>query len=359
MLAHSADPTDLGSDLLKISDMPIMMASPVDPYDIEPAYQHNGFAHDPHLLHGQPQQYYQQHHYEQQYHQFHPPAQPTGVHPHQHMDPHQEYYQQQQMMYCPSNQAMPGYYQQHEQYNGGYYQQPQHTGYPYQANQNVMVHSGPSSNGSQNCTPSPHANSDDSGGDCVNEPKMLHHPGPPGQQYSSPQIPPYPADLPPTSMGLPSKAAMASSVMSRSLTAARRGKKSKHRDPNEPQKPVSAYALFFRDMQAGIKIRNPNSSFGEVSKHVASMWDGLEPDHKAIYKRRTETAKKEYLKRLAAYRASLVSSGGGSDPDSYGGSRFPGTFDNNLTDRKDLGPARDFNPTSSSSPPTLLSPRIG
>jgi hypothetical protein len=37
--------------------------------------------------------------------------------------------------------------------------------------------------------------------------------------------------------------------MSRSLTAARRGKKSKHRDPNEPQKPVSAYALFFRDMQ--------------------------------------------------------------------------------------------------------------
>ena len=155
--------------------------------------------------------------------------------------------------------------------------------------------------------------------------------------------------------------------MNRSLTAARRGKKSKHRDPNEPQKPVSAYALFFRDMQAGIKVRNPNSSFGEVSKHVASMWDGLDPDHKSIYKRRTETAKKEYLKRLAAYRASLVSKGGGSDPsispnsDSFGGHRFPGGFETGpsipAAERKDqIGPGRDFN---SSSPPSMTSPNIG
>ncbi len=97
----------------------------------------------------------------------------------------------------------------------------------------------------------------------------------------------------------------------------RQGRRAKKkRDPNEPQKPVSAYALFFRDMQAGIKARNPNASFGEVSKHVASMWDNLNPDHKAAYKKRTENAKKEYLKQLAAYRANLVSKshGGGSDP---------------------------------------------
>lgn len=43
---------------------------------------------------------------------------------------------------------------------------------------------------------------------------------------------------------------------------------------------------------------------------VAALWDSLDPDSKANYKRRTETAKKEYLKRLAAYRASLVSKGG-------------------------------------------------
>ncbi|KAG8133631.1 hypothetical protein E2320_011427 [Naja naja] len=119
-------------------------------------------------------------------------------------------------------------------------------------------------------------------------------------------------------------------------------KKKKKKDPNEPQKPVSAYALFFRDTQAAIKGQNPNATFGEVSKIVASMWDGLGEEQKQInlallpslnpvstslsliknvntpcryqmlandqvYKKKTEAAKKEYLKQLAAYRASLVS----------------------------------------------------
>ncbi|XP_046544132.1 TOX high mobility group box family member 3-like isoform X1 [Haliotis rubra] len=84
-------------------------------------------------------------------------------------------------------------------------------------------------------------------------------------------------------------------------------KKKKKKDPNEPQKPVSAYALFFRDTQAAIKGQSPNKSFGDVSKIVASMWDGLEPDNKNVYKKKTEVAKKEYLKQLAAYRASQVS----------------------------------------------------
>ncbi|XP_071785618.1 TOX high mobility group box family member 4-B-like isoform X2 [Asterias amurensis] len=84
-------------------------------------------------------------------------------------------------------------------------------------------------------------------------------------------------------------------------------KRKRKKDPNEPQKPVSAYALFFRDTQAAIKGQNPNASFGEVSKIVASMWDSLGTEQKQAYKQRTETAKKEYLKKLAAYRASLVS----------------------------------------------------
>ncbi|XP_059806775.1 TOX high mobility group box family member 4b isoform X1 [Hypanus sabinus] len=88
----------------------------------------------------------------------------------------------------------------------------------------------------------------------------------------------------------------------------RKGKGSKRRrkkDPNEPQKPVSAYALFFRDTQAAIKGQNPNATFGEVSKIVASMWDSLGEEQKQIYKRKTEAAKKEYLKALASYRAGL------------------------------------------------------
>merc|ERR1719361_2145662 len=97
-------------------------------------------------------------------------------------------------------------------------------------------------------------------------------------------------------------------------------KRRKKRDPNEPQKPVSAYALFFRDTQASIKLRNPNANFGEVSKIVAATWDALDPDSKAAYKKRTEMAKKEYLRALAAYRANMVSKGSGHEL--YGG--FPG-----------------------------------
>ncbi|XP_051981578.1 TOX high mobility group box family member 4-B-like isoform X4 [Xyrauchen texanus] len=85
----------------------------------------------------------------------------------------------------------------------------------------------------------------------------------------------------------------------------KKGKKKK--DPNEPQKPVSAYALFFRDTQSAIKGQNPNATFGEVSKIVASMWDSLGEEQKQVYKRKTEVAKKEYLKALAAYKASQLS----------------------------------------------------
>lgn len=59
-------------------------------------------------------------------------------------------------------------------------------------------------------------------------------------------------------------------------------KKKKRKDPNEPVKPVSAYALFFRDTQANIKAQNPNATFGEVSKIVASMWDGLAEEQKQV-----------------------------------------------------------------------------
>ncbi|KAM9349659.1 TOX high mobility group box family member 4 [Symphorus nematophorus] len=86
---------------------------------------------------------------------------------------------------------------------------------------------------------------------------------------------------------------------------AKKGRKKK--DPNEPQKPVSAYALFFRDTQAAIKGQNPNASFGEVSKIVASMWDSLAEEQKQVYKRKTDMAKKEYLKALAAYKANQLS----------------------------------------------------
>ncbi|XP_025912130.1 TOX high mobility group box family member 4 [Apteryx rowi] len=112
-----------------------------------------------------------------------------------------------------------------------------------------------------------------------------------------------PAQKTPTPPPPPAAAAAATLVLDPGRKQKPPKKQKKKKDPNEPQKPVSAYALFFRDTQAAIKGQNPNATFGEVSKIVASMWDSLGEEQKQVYKRKTEAAKKEYLKALAAYRA--------------------------------------------------------
>lgn len=138
-------------------------------------------------------------------------------------------------------------------------------------NRNSITHNSPSPPGSKSATPSPSSSAhEDESEDTL---RVSGEKRPAGMDMKKPKTP----------------------------------KKKKRKDPNEPVKPVSAYALFFRDTQANIKAQNPNATFGEVSKIVASMWDGLGEEQKQVYKKRTETAKKEYLKQLAAYRASLVS----------------------------------------------------
>ncbi|XP_059094924.1 thymocyte selection-associated high mobility group box protein TOX-like isoform X2 [Tigriopus californicus] len=237
-------------------------------------------------------------HYSQQHHQ-------------QHQSHHQMQWNQQQ-----TQQHQWGY--QHPHMNGYQYpdhhqqqQQPQHYGYsggyssmygqhqPQQQSTHVMP-GGPSPVGSHN-TPSPQAHSED-GDDHIRNNNVLKRPSPDmygPHRHMMHMSHAHPGVIPPGHVPV---------VTAKKPKMSKRKKK---RDPNEPQKPVSAYALFFRDRQAAIKVANPNAAFGDVSKIVASMWDGLDPDSKAAYKKRTENAKKEYLKKLAAYRASLVSKGNG------------------------------------------------
>lgn len=138
-------------------------------------------------------------------------------------------------------------------------------------------------------------------------------------------------------LSAPTSSASAAAGRKGGAGGGKKGKKKK--DPNEPQKPVSAYALFFRDTQAAIKGQNPNATFGEVSKIVASMWDSLGEEqkqvrgdegraasadvcffrcdsvgrcvivvfHHQVYKRKNEAAKKDYLKAMAEYREGKIS----------------------------------------------------
>lgn len=75
------------------------------------------------------------------------------------------------------------------------------------------------------------------------------------------------------------------------------------KDKKGPKKPLSAYAFFYRDTQMAIKSQNPQATFGEISKIVASMWDRLDGELKEDYNKRAEENKKEYIKQLAEYCA--------------------------------------------------------
>lgn len=74
----------------------------------------------------------------------------------------------------------------------------------------------------------------------------------------------------------------------------------------EPVKPVSAYALFFRDTVSAIKSKNPNTSFDEISTIVSSMWQVLEPAHKNVYNKKSDLAKREYIQKMSTYRNSQM-----------------------------------------------------
>ena len=231
---------------------------------------------------------------------------------HQHEGYYQQQQQQQQWMGDYNNSQMSYHHYQHQhqhQYHHNQYpaQQPHYGGYNggpmsggYHEDMYLshmgghggsLVTSGPgrSPSGSHS-TPSPHSQTDSGIGTDLG-PSDLHfsdlkrpHPGPESIPHQQ--------------------------CVAKKPKPSRRKKK---RDPHEPQKPVSAYALFFRDRQASIKGRNPNLSFGEVSKLVAGFWDGLDPESKNHYKKRQEMAKKEYLRQLAAYRASSLSKAHGED----------------------------------------------
>ena len=171
-----------------------------------------------------PQQHYQ-HQYYPQYPQQYPPQQAQVPHWHHQHGYYTPYPQQQQQTYPNYSPSDPS--------SGGYY--PQSNGYYEQQHPNGVAPGQTPGQSTHNCTPSPLANSDDSGGDCVNELK--------GSQSLRggilPLIPRPKGPRPTTSV----------------MSAKRGGKRARQRDPNEPQKPVSAYALFFRDVQAGIKAR--------------------------------------------------------------------------------------------------------
>jgi hypothetical protein len=63
--------------------------------------------------------------------------------------------------------------------------------------------------------------------------------------------------------------------------AASKGKR-KAADSNKPKKSLSAYMIFSNEKRKGEKEANPSLSFGEMTKHLSSMWNGLTAEEKKV-----------------------------------------------------------------------------
>lgn len=70
----------------------------------------------------------------------------------------------------------------------------------------------------------------------------------------------------------------------------------KKKDPNAPPTPLSAYAFFFRETQTKVKAHNPSAKFGDISRSVAAMWEGLNEDEKLVYRNRSAEDHERFVK---------------------------------------------------------------
>jgi len=80
--------------------------------------------------------------------------------------------------------------------------------------------------------------------------------------------------------------------------------KRKEKGRHAPKRPMSAYSLFFRDTQSSIKAQNPQATFGDISRIVASMWESLDAHDKDEYNNMADKAKQAYLEELDDYKDS-------------------------------------------------------
>ena len=85
----------------------------------------------------------------------------------------------------------------------------------------------------------------------------------------------------------------------------------KKKDPNAPAAPLSAYKFFFKETGQTVKNHNPAAKFGDVSRIVASMWERLSDDEKAIYRKLSEDDKARYKKELQEYKRNKPNEEGG------------------------------------------------
>lgn len=78
-------------------------------------------------------------------------------------------------------------------------------------------------------------------------------------------------------------------------------KAKKTKDPNKPKRNMSLYLLFSCANRADIKAKNPDATFGELTKIIAQEYKALSDKEKKKWEKKASKDKVRYLQEMKAY----------------------------------------------------------
>ncbi|XP_011301487.1 high mobility group protein 20A [Fopius arisanus] len=74
------------------------------------------------------------------------------------------------------------------------------------------------------------------------------------------------------------------------------------RDATAPKQPLTGYFRFLNDRREKVRAENPNMSFAELTKLLASEWSSLPAEQKQLYLDAAEQDKERYNKEFSDYK---------------------------------------------------------
>lgn len=82
------------------------------------------------------------------------------------------------------------------------------------------------------------------------------------------------------------------------------GKREKrHKDPDAPKRPMSAFFMFCQEERPKVKKIHPDWKVGEIAKELGKRWEHVE---KTKYEGEAARDKQRYEKEMAQYKASTL-----------------------------------------------------
>lgn len=101
--------------------------------------------------------------------------------------------------------------------------------------------------------------------------------------------------------GVKKNAAITGNSSSNTPSKAKKRKKAP-RDATAPKQPLSGYFRFLNDRREKVRSENPNLTFTEITKHLASEWSKLPADQKQQYLDAAEQDKERYNREFSNYK---------------------------------------------------------